>query len=177
MARRVSPDGKAAVTSFSVVAAAPHADLAAGVASPCAAEGLLSGLRCALLSDVSARRLVFGCAAPSNLRRSRPHRCRGASLVRCAPQQGRTHQIRIHLAAAGHPILGDSLYGLEGPWIARQALHAWALTLEHPRSGAELALRAPLPADLAHAAAALGMPQQVLDALGDPVTRIERSRL
>jgi len=46
--------------------------------------------------------------------------------MECAPRTGRTHQIRLHLAHAGHPIVGDDIYGIQGPWIARQALHAAA---------------------------------------------------
>ena len=47
--------------------------------------------------------------------------------MECAPRTGRTHQIRLHLAHAGHPIVGDDIYGIQGPWIGRQALHAAAL--------------------------------------------------
>ena len=83
----------------------------------------------------------------------------GAALVHCEPLTGRTHQIRVHLAHAGHPIVGDDVYGLTGPWIARQALHAAALTVAHPRSGAPLRLAAPLPADMAAALGALGLPE------------------
>lgn len=83
----------------------------------------------------------------------------GASLVRCEPQTGRTHQLRVHLAHHGHPIVGDDLYGLTGPWIGRQALHAHVLTVRHPRSGAPLRLTAPLPEDMAAAVQALGLPE------------------
>ncbi|MEM1060130.1 MAG: RluA family pseudouridine synthase [Verrucomicrobiota bacterium] len=76
----------------------------------------------------------------------------GVSLLRCQLHTGRTHQIRVHLAYLGHPVLGDSLYarahqipGLEKP--ARQLLHARRLAFTHPASGEELALEAPLPAD------------------------------
>jgi 23S rRNA pseudouridine1911/1915/1917 synthase len=51
--------------------------------------------------------------------------------MECAPRTGRTHQIRLHLAHAGHPIVGDDIYGIQGPWIGRQALHA--AVLEVPR--------------------------------------------
>lgn len=47
---------------------------------------------------------------------------RGASLVRCTPRTGRTHQIRVHLAAAGHPIVGDEIYGMQVPSAADMAL-------------------------------------------------------
>lgn len=72
------------------------------------------------------------------------------SLLRLLPQTGRTHQLRVHLAAIGHPLLGDWLYGNEAPErIARPALHSAALRLVHPLTGAVLTLRAPLPADMA----------------------------
>lgn len=45
---------------------------------------------------------------------------RGAALVRCYPKSGRTHQIRLHMAHLGHPLIGDELYGVTGPWIGRQ---------------------------------------------------------
>lgn len=82
----------------------------------------------------------------------------GASLVLCAPHTGRTHQIRVHLQHAGYPIIGDELYGVEGPWIARQALHAAALELVHPKTGAPLVLSAPLLPDFEGCLRALGLP-------------------
>ena len=73
----------------------------------------------------------------------------GATLVRLRPETGRTHQLRVHLAALGHPILGDRVYGGGGgPSAARQALHAEAIAFDHPRTGRRVTLRAPLPADL-----------------------------
>jgi 23S rRNA pseudouridine1911/1915/1917 synthase len=86
-----------------------------------------------------------------------------ASLIECRLETGRTHQIRVHLAHAGHPLLGDSTYGvgfktkasrlasaardtLQG--LGRQALHAYLLVLEHPKSGQKLEFRSELPADL-----------------------------
>ncbi|HEX8741304.1 MAG TPA: RluA family pseudouridine synthase [Casimicrobiaceae bacterium] len=77
-----------------------------------------------------------------------------ATLVRCRLETGRTHQIRVHLAASGHPLIGDPAYGLRRsraamPTIARQALHASRLELDHPATGARMHFDAPLPADLA----------------------------
>jgi 23S rRNA pseudouridine1911/1915/1917 synthase len=80
---------------------------------------------------------------------------RGArlSLVRCELVTGRTHQIRVHLAARGWPVLGDRLYGEADADIPRQALHAWRISLPHPSTGARLDLEARLPSDIE----ALGM--------------------
>jgi 23S rRNA pseudouridine1911/1915/1917 synthase len=61
---------------------------------------------------------------------------------------GRTHQIRVHLAASGHPIVGDSLYGEPDRAIARQALHAWRVTLPHPTTRQRIEIEAPIPHDM-----------------------------
>jgi 23S rRNA pseudouridine1911/1915/1917 synthase len=78
----------------------------------------------------------------------------GLSLVKCRLHTGRTHQIRVHLAALGHPIAGDHIYGWPTsaqPPIERQLLHAWKLIFTHPRTGQRLRLYADPPADiLAH---------------------------
>jgi 23S rRNA pseudouridine1911/1915/1917 synthase len=89
------------------------------------------------------------------------------SLVRCFPKTGRQHQIRLHLEHAGHPIVGDKLYGIPESEslrfyerqilspealarivLPRHALHAHALEFEHPRTGRKLRFESPLPADL-----------------------------
>jgi 23S rRNA pseudouridine1911/1915/1917 synthase len=87
-----------------------------------------------------------------------------ASLVRCQLETGRTHQIRVHLAHIGHPLLGDAVYGsgfktkanrlsdLQRAALAalgRQALHAAILGFEHPRTGENLRFESPLPEDMA----------------------------
>jgi tRNA pseudouridine32 synthase/23S rRNA pseudouridine746 synthase len=85
------------------------------------------------------------------------------SLVEALPETGRTHQIRVHLAHAGHPLAVDPDYGsdepLRGPdartLLARTPLHAASLELPHPGDGRALRLEAPLPDDLAAALAAL----------------------
>ena len=70
---------------------------------------------------------------------------------------GRTHQIRVHLAAIGHPVVGDPVYAGSSPGEAygleRQFLHAARLAFEHPITGAPVDVSAPLPADLAAALA------------------------
>jgi 23S rRNA pseudouridine1911/1915/1917 synthase len=88
-----------------------------------------------------------------------------ASLLACRLETGRTHQIRVHLAHSGYPLMGDSVYGPHfktkashlGPEgqkaladIARQALHAYLLVIEHPRTGEILRWESPLPEDLFH---------------------------
>jgi 23S rRNA pseudouridine1911/1915/1917 synthase len=76
----------------------------------------------------------------------------GAALAAIQILTGRSHQIRAHLAEAGHPLLGDRLYGgpehLQGQRIPRTMLHAWQLSLAHPVSGEPLILQAPLPIDM-----------------------------
>ena len=77
----------------------------------------------------------------------------GVTMLRLFPKTGRTHQIRVHLAAIGHPIVGDLLYGRGrtrpgGALIQRQALHAERLTFRHPHSGLRMSLAAPLADDL-----------------------------
>lgn len=72
----------------------------------------------------------------------------GLSLVEAEPQTGRTHQLRVHFAHIGAPILGDDLYGNASPLIARHALHASKLELMHPDTEEELCIHAPLPDDM-----------------------------
>lgn len=72
---------------------------------------------------------------------------RDAALLRVRIETGRTHQIRVHLAHIGHPVLGDSVYGRAGG-APRQMLHAHRLTLDHPRTGKSVTFEAPVPADM-----------------------------
>jgi 23S rRNA pseudouridine1911/1915/1917 synthase len=83
--------------------------------------------------------------------------CReGVSALRCVLHSGRTHQIRVHLASIGHPLLADALYGgAAGLGLERQALHAVRLALSHPVTGQPLAFDEPLPPDMAGAWAAV----------------------
>lgn len=71
------------------------------------------------------------------------------TLVRCRLITGRMHQIRVHLAARGWPIVGDATYGVKMTGLERQALHAWRLTFSHPSSGNHVEVTAPPPADMA----------------------------
>jgi 23S rRNA pseudouridine1911/1915/1917 synthase len=96
-------------------------------------------------------------------------------LLRARLHTGRTHQIRVHLASIGHPVLGDDTYGggggrrLVGLAAKRHFLHAAWLRFRHPGSGAELEFRAPLPADLRASAAALAGDPRLADTI-DPLT-------
>jgi 23S rRNA pseudouridine1911/1915/1917 synthase len=90
----------------------------------------------------------------------------GLSLLRCRPLTGRRHQIRVHLASNGWPIVGDPGYPAQGPeaqpWLRiedsglrrrlrafpRQALHAWRVAFDHPVTGVRVAIESPIPADL-----------------------------
>lgn len=73
------------------------------------------------------------------------------SLLRCRLHTGRTHQIRVHLAGIGHPVVGDSLYGgvRESLAVPRLCLHAAQLGFVHPSTGENVVVSAPLPGDLA----------------------------
>jgi 23S rRNA pseudouridine1911/1915/1917 synthase len=76
----------------------------------------------------------------------------GCSALRCTLHTGRTHQIRVHLASRGHPLVGDLLYGGRAALgMSRQALHATRLAFAHPVSGQALDFDAAAPADLAAA--------------------------
>ncbi len=106
-------------------------------------------------------------ARPANTRYRVRERYPLASLLECTLGTGRTHQVRVHLAHLGHPVVGDGVYGgresaLKGMALAarkdaeralalidRQALHAWRLTFTHPVTGRSLQFTSPLPADLA----------------------------
>lgn len=75
-------------------------------------------------------------------------RFRGYSLLAFQLETGRTHQIRVHMASIGHPIIGDPLYGLKKDRFSSldgQCLHAWRLSLDHPRTGERMVFEAPLP--------------------------------
>jgi 23S rRNA pseudouridine1911/1915/1917 synthase len=97
-------------------------------------------------------------------------RDRFVSFVVCRLETGRTHQIRVHLQAIGHPLIGDATYGgVRGPVVfGRQALHAWRLALIHPTSGEPMAREAALPPDLAGLARSLGFePDRLLNDAAD----------
>ena len=81
---------------------------------------------------------------------------RGCTYADVRPRTGRTHQIRVHFASIGHPVVGDALYGREDPRIGRHFLHAAYLEFDHPASGERVHFHSSLPQDL----------QSLLDSLG-----------
>ena len=84
-------------------------------------------------------------------------RLRGAALVECRLETGRTHQVRVHMGSLGHPLVGDPVYGRTRPdhralltqsGFNRQALHAARLGFTHPVTGEDVAFDSDLPADM-----------------------------
>jgi 23S rRNA pseudouridine1911/1915/1917 synthase len=78
------------------------------------------------------------------------------TLVEASPLTGRTHQIRVHFAALGHPLSGDATYGRRRPGLTRQFLHASFLAFRHPGTGEGVEFRSELPADLRRFLSQLG---------------------
>ena len=97
----------------------------------------------------TVKRMIRPDGAPSRSRYEVLEEGNGLALLRLLPETGRTHQLRLHLSAIGHPLAGDWLYGTEDPdLIPRPALHSCALRLRHPVTGELLTLTAPLPEDM-----------------------------
>jgi 23S rRNA pseudouridine1911/1915/1917 synthase len=88
------------------------------------------------------------------------------SLVEAEPLTGRTHQIRVHFASIGHPVVGDRLYGKASESVGRQFLHAWRLGFRLPKGGRHREFESPLPADLEAALHALRGPSSQTDSAG-----------
>lgn len=162
-ARRIGAEGKPAVTEFTVISSNPDVQLQHHYT----AGGLFHerGTRLCASSSDKVQSSQTGCGAvehtaPCNHQDSSAHShdsLQGASLVRCVPKTGRTHQIRLHLAHVGHPIIGDEVYGIKGPWIDRQALHAHALQLTHPDTAQQLRFVASMHDDFQNALQQLGL--------------------
>lgn len=99
-------------------------------------------------ADPSRRAVVERGASAVSEYHVRERYGREASLLSVRIRTGRTHQIRVHLSAVGHPILGDQLYGSPSPLIGRQALHASRLGFILPSTGEWREFEAPLPEDM-----------------------------
>ena len=105
-------------------------------------------LRMAVVEGGKAAATTFDCLQAGD------HGC----WVRATLHTGRTHQIRVHMAHIGHPLVADELYGgAPAAGLQRQALHAYRLAFRHPTTGAALEFEAPLPADLGAALALWGL--------------------
>jgi 23S rRNA pseudouridine1911/1915/1917 synthase len=93
---------------------------------------------------------VVASGRPARTHYTVVERFAGATLLACRLETGRTHQIRVHLASLGHPLVGDPAYGRKGPLpFGRQALHAFRLGLVHPATRRQCEWESPLPADFA----------------------------
>jgi 23S rRNA pseudouridine1911/1915/1917 synthase len=141
--------------------------LAVVYGTPKTAEGVVDAPIARHPSERKRMAVVPGGRAARTLWSVR-ERFAGAALIECRPVTGRTHQIRVHLAHAGHALVGDAVYAgrqwraIADPALAarcrdfpRQALHAWRLTIQHPATGELVTFEAPLPADLEDLLAAL----------------------
>jgi 23S rRNA pseudouridine1911/1915/1917 synthase len=122
--------------------------------------------------------------------RTLAHRDAALSLLELRLATGRTHQIRVHLAAKGHPVVGDPLYLRRSPATARllpeplrrlaldfprQALHAASLGFAHPRTGERLSFHTPPPADMQALLAAAGLPVPALPEAGRPARSLSKN--
>ena len=105
---------------------------------------------------------------PARTHWRRLHSGGGMSLIEVRLETGRTHQIRRHALGAGHPVVGDRRYGGRAAraW-PRLALHAWQLSLPHPRTGETLSVRAPVPDDLQALLVRTGWTREAPDATSD----------
>lgn len=101
-------------------------------------------------SDDSIKRVVDERGQDSITHFEVMERFKSGNLVKLTLETGRTHQIRVHLTHLGHPLYGDSLYGVEDDkdYISRQALHAYRLKFPHPRTGKDIELEVGLPKDI-----------------------------
>jgi 23S rRNA pseudouridine1911/1915/1917 synthase len=101
------------------------------------------------------RMAVVGKGKPARTHYRVVERFIDCTLVECALETGRTHQIRVHLAFIGHPLVGDPVYGggpghvPVGPSFSRQGLHARRLELTHPVTGAPMCWKSEMPEDMA----------------------------
>lgn len=132
----VMAGGKQAVTHYEVV------ERLAGGAGAGAPQGSRAR-RCAHLTDVPSGSQADRAGA----RAQEGSQAGGAALVRLLLETGRTHQIRVHMAHIGHPLVGDALYGGEAGLLDRPALHSWKLAVTQPVTGKRIELACDPPAD------------------------------
>lgn len=98
--------------------------------------------------EKSIRKMVTEKGQEALTKYSVIERYKDASLLDVQIFTGRSHQIRVHLNHIGHPIIGDTLYNEESPYIDRQALHSYYLKVKHPRTKKDIEFLAPLPNDM-----------------------------
>ncbi len=98
--------------------------------------------------DKSIRKIVTENGQDALTKYTVIERYKDASLLDIQIFTGRSHQIRVHLNHIGHPIIGDTLYSEESPYIKRQALHSYYLKVKHPRTKKDIEFIAPLPKDM-----------------------------
>lgn len=121
--------------------------VALGAVTPVAGEICLPIGRC---EDSPIKRCIRPDGAEARTSYKTLRQRNGFTLLRLIPHTGRTHQLRLHMAAMGFPLAGDWLYGTEDKaLIPRPALHSALLRLRHPVTGTLLELEAPLPSDMA----------------------------
>ena len=112
-------------------------------------------------SDSIVKRMVCDETAPGAKLAVTEYRtlfCGGNySVVKATPVTGRTHQLRVHFASSGHPIVGDTMYGSASDFISRQMLHASSLSFPHPKTGDRVSLTADFPEDFIYAFSQMGI--------------------
>ena len=128
------------------------------------------------------RMAVVQTGKPAKTTFVRLARFEGSELLRATLHTGRTHQIRVHLASVGHPVVGDTVYGAaarrrtatteQEPVSVRHFLHAAWLRLRHPSSGALIDLKSPLPPDLRQSLANAARDARILQ-LADPLDEFD----
>lgn len=122
---------------------------------PVPAEGIIEAPLAADPQDPRRRAVVEGGQSARSQYRVLEQYGDEAALVKVQIFTGRTHQIRVHMQAVGHPVVGDFLYGQTSPRIARQALHAWRLGFTLASTGEWRIFEAPVPDDIRDAVDAL----------------------
>ncbi len=161
---------------WAAVAGVPR-DRLGEISLPLAKQAGSGGEKMAALST-SAGEAATGQDAVTLFARAASYRNLASWLV-LRPITGRTHQLRVHTAAIGHPVLGDGKYGGRAAFLARPALarqlhlHAREIALPHPEDGTTLRISAPLPAHMAETWAALGFDPAEGEAWADQLNQLD----